>query len=471
MPIRVKGAAIGIDLGTTYSCAAAWFDNKNRVEIIPNEQGNKITPSCIAFNDTELSVGEGAKNQIARNPTNTVFGKFADPQVQKDIGLWPFKVIKGPMKEPTFVVEYKGELKHFSPEELSAMVLQKMKLDAEDYIGREVTDAVITVPAYFNNQQREATKKAGTLAGLNVLRLLNEPTAAAIAYGVDNMADKYWRKKKNVLVFDLGGGTFDVSLLEIIKSSAINVKAVGGDTHLGGEDFDKTLVNYCVNEFKRKHGEVDVRGNARAMARLKVACEKAKRDLSSTSRTSIEIDCLYNGIDFSTKISRAKFEELNSVYFEKCVKLVQQCLIEGKTKKEDVNEVVVVGGSTRIPKVRQMVEDIFQGKTICKSMNGDEAVAFGAAILAASLSGTNHKSLRGIVLRDIGPHSLGIEIQKPNGEKGYMHVLIPRNTSIPVTKKHMFRSRLNSTRGDISVYLGERVKVKENVFHSRFALV
>ncbi|GJY83262.1 heat shock cognate 70 kDa protein-like protein, partial [Tanacetum coccineum] len=220
--------------------------------------------------------------------------------------------------EPTFIVEYKGELKHFSPEELSAMVLQKM-------------------------------------------------------------------------VFDLGGGTFDVSLLEIIKSSAINVKAVGGDTHLGGEDFDKTLVNYCVNEFKRKHGEVDVRGNARAMARLKVACEKAKRDLSSTSRTSIEIDCLYNGIDFSTKISRAKFEELNSVYFEKCVKLVEQCLIEGKMKKEDVNEVVVVGGSTRIPKVRQMVEDIFQGKTICKSMNGDEAVAFGAAILAASLSGTNHK--------------------------------------------------------------------------------
>ncbi|GJR23478.1 heat shock cognate 70 kDa protein-like protein [Tanacetum coccineum] len=367
MPIRVKGAAIGIDLGTTYSCAAAWFDNKNRVEIIPNEQGNKITPSCIAFNDTELSVGEGAKNQIARNPTNTVFGKFADPRVQKALDLWPFNVIKGPTKEPAFVVDYKGELKHFSPEELSAMVLQKMKLDAEDYIGREVTNAVIT---YFNNQQREETMKTGALAGLNVLRLLNEPTAAAIAYGVDNMADKYWRKKKNVLVFDLGGGTFDVSLLEIIKSSAINVKAVGGDTHLGGEDFDKTLVNYCINEFKRKHGEVDIRGNARAMA------------------------------------SRAKFEELN----EKCVKLVEQCLIEGKMKKEDVNEVVVVGGSTRIPKVRQIVEDIFERKTICKSMNGDEAVAFCAAIFAVCLSGMNHKSLWGIMLRDIAPHSLGIEV-------------------------------------------------------------
>ncbi|GKA50317.1 heat shock cognate 70 kDa protein-like protein [Tanacetum coccineum] len=385
MPIRVIGAAIGIDLGTTYSCAAVWFDNKNQVEIIPNEQGNKITPSCIDFNDTELSVGEGAKNQIARNPTIIVFGKFVDPRVQKALDLWPFKVIKGPTKEPAFVVDYKGKLKHFLPEELSSMVLQKMKLDAEDYIRREVTDAVIT---YFNNQQREATMKAGALAGLNVLRLLNEHTAAAIAYGVDNMADKYWRKKKNVLVFDLGRGTFDVSLFEIIKSSAINVKAVGGDTYLGGEDYDKTLVNYCINKFKRKHREVDIRGNARAMARLKVACEKAKRDLSSTSGTSIEIDCLYNGINFLTKISQAKFEELNN----KCVKLVEQCLIEGKMRKEDVNEVVVVGGSTRIPKVLQMMEDIFEGKIICKNMNGDEAIAFRAAILAACLSGTiiNH---------------------------------------------------------------------------------
>ncbi|KAL9993285.1 putative Heat shock protein 70 family [Helianthus debilis subsp. tardiflorus] len=312
MSQKVKGAAIGIDLGTTYSCAAVWFDKKKRVEVIPNEQGNSITPSFVAFNDSELLVGEGAKNQIARNPTNTVFGKsftyystfsfdvkcligcrFHDPQVQKDMVSCPFKIIEGPAEKLTVIVELKGEEKKYAPQELSAVVLKKLKESAEAFIGREVTDAVIIVPAYFNNNQREATKEAGTLAvaGLNVLQLINEPTAAAIAYRLDHRVDEGWCNDKNVLVFDLGGGTFDVSLLKISKTGVIDVKAVGGDTHLGGKDFDTTLVNYCIQEFKKKHRE-DVSGNPRAMGRLKVACEKAKRDLSSSIFASIEIDCL-----------------------------------------------------------------------------------------------------------------------------------------------------------------------------------
>ncbi|CAI9276505.1 unnamed protein product [Lactuca saligna] len=275
MPKRVKGAAIGIDLGTTYSCAGVWLSNKNRVEITPNEQGNKITPSVVAFNDTEVLVGEGAKNQIARNPTNTVYGKFSDPQVQKDIQSWPFKVIEGPSEKPAIVVEFRGEEKKYAPEELSAMVLKKMKDACEEFLGTKVTDAVITVPAYFNSMQREATKEAAVIAGLN--------------------------KDRNILVFDLGGGTFDISLLTVGNTGVIDVKAVGGDTHLGGEDFDIMLVNHCTKEFKKKHNE-DISGNPRALARLKVACEKAKRDLSSTTLNSIEIDCLYKRIDFSTKI-------------------------------------------------------------------------------------------------------------------------------------------------------------------------
>lgn len=398
MSKRVEGFSIGIDLGTTYSCVAIWFDNMNRVEIIPNEQGNRITLSCVAFSDSELFVGESAKNPIARNPTNTVFGKififkdfwnyfmhfflkfwfliiivlkisdvkrligskFSDPQVQKDMELWPFKVMKEESEKPSVVVEYKGEEKKFAPEELSAMVLKKMKETTELFLGDEVKNDVITVPAYFNNQQREATKEAGIHAGLNVLRLLNEPTTASIAYGVVDLSDKTWNKdKKTVLVFDLGWGTFDVSLLTISKTGVIDVKAVGGDTHLGGEDFDTTLVNYCINEFKRKNTGVDLRRNPRALGRLKVACEKAKRDLSSTLFAPIEIDCLHEGIDFSTRISRAKFEKLNATYFDKCIQLLEECLRDGEMKKTDVDEVVVVGGSSRIPKVQRMVEEFF----------------------------------------------------------------------------------------------------------------
>ncbi|KAM0028224.1 putative Heat shock protein 70 family [Helianthus debilis subsp. tardiflorus] len=396
--------------------------------------------------------------------------RFHDPQVQKDMKSWPFKIVEGPAEKPTVVVELKGEEKKYAPEELSAMVLKKLKECAEAFIGREVTDAVITVPAYFNNNQREATKEAGTLAGLNVLRLINEPTAAAIAYGLDHMADQTWHNDKNVVVFDLGGGTFDVSLLKISKTGVIDVKAVGGDTHLGGEDFDRTLVNYCVNEFKKKHKE-DLRRNPRAMGRLKVACEKAKRDLSSSIFAPIEIDCLYEGIDFSIKVSRAKFEELNASYFEKCIRLVEKCLFDGEIKKKDVDEVVVVGGSTRIPKVQRLVEEFFDGKTLCKNMNGDEAVAFGAALLASRLSGNNDNdnAVSDIVLQDVTPLSLGVEIAI-KGVHGNMSVVIPRNTSIPICKKGIYHSLIYETHACISVYQGESNKVKENILLGRFEL-
>ncbi|CAI9259505.1 unnamed protein product [Lactuca saligna] len=398
--------------------------------------------------------------------------RFTDPQVQKDMKSWPFKVIEGPSEKPIVVVEFNGEEKKYAPEELSAMVLKKMKEAAEEFIGTEVTDAVITVPAYFNNMQREATKEAGVIAGLNVLRLINEPTAAAIAHGVDHMEDKDWVKEKNVLVFDLGGGTFDVSLLRVVNTGSIDVKAVGGDTHLGGEDFDMTLVNHCVKEFEKKHSE-DISGNPRALARLKVACEKAKRDLSSTTLASIEVDCLYKGIDFSTKISRAKFEELNSGFFEKCVDIVVKCLNDGKMDVKEVDEVVVVGGSSRIPKVQRMLEDFFNRKVLSKDMNGDEAVAFGAAILAEKLSGNdNNDSVnRDLMLLDVIPLSLGIAVDNAcNGEKDIMCVVIPRNTCIPTSVKKIFYSVVNKTKVRIDVFQGESMNVKNNILLRQFSL-
>ncbi|GJY91363.1 heat shock cognate 70 kDa protein-like protein [Tanacetum coccineum] len=369
--------------------------------------------------------------------------KFSDPQVQNDMKMWPFKVMKGDSEKPSVVVEFKGEEKKFAPEELSAMVLKKMKETAELYLGKEVKNAVITVPAYFNNQQREETKEAGTRAGLNVLRLLNEPTAAAIAYGVDNLSDENWTKdKKTVLVFDLGGGTFDVSLLTISKKGVIDVKAVGGDTHLGGEDFDTTLINYCINEFKKKNTGVDIRGNPRALGRLKVACEKAKRDLSSTIFAPIEIDCLHEGIDFSTKISRAKFEELNATYFDKCIQLLESCLFDGEMKKKDVDEVVVVRGSSRIPKIQRMVE-FFDGKTLCRSLNGDEAVASGAAILAARLSGNDddHDMKPNIIKRfRTEKHMVNLAVKAPFG--AFSNEQTPGSSAI--TNKKALKSKFTT---------------------------
>ncbi|GKB51920.1 heat shock cognate 70 kDa protein, partial [Tanacetum coccineum] len=450
-----KGTAIGIDLGTTYSCVAAWFDQHNRVDIITNEQGNKITPSCVAFNDIDGLV------DIKR----LMGSRFSDSTVQKDIQSWPFKVIEGSMEKPMIVVEHKGKVAEYSPEEISSMILKNLKDAAEAFLNKKVTDAVITVPAYFSDKQRQATKDAATLAGLNVMRLINEPTAAAIAYGLEKCADTNGRKDKTVFIFDLGGGTFDVSLLNISKDGTITVKAVGGDTHLGGEDFDMVMVNYCVQELKNRK-MMDVSKNAKAMGRLKVACEKAKRDLSSTTRTTIEIESFYEGNDFSMKFSRAKFEELNDGFFTKCIEHVKNCLKDGNMHKNNVDDVVLVGGSTRIPKVQQMLMEFFDGKTLCKNINADEAVAYGAAVLAANLSGTGNKKVKDLILLDVTPLSLGIEVSVDD-----MSVVIARNTRIPTIKECEYVTQFdNQTSASIKVYQGESDKTKNNKLLDRFVL-
>ncbi|KAJ0930086.1 putative Heat shock protein 70 family [Helianthus annuus] len=472
MSRSVKTTPVGIDLGTTYSCVAAWFDQHNRVEILPNEQGNNITPSCVACNEKELLVGEGAKNQITRNPTHTVFdvkrimgSRFNDTSLQKDIESWPFKVIQGSSDKPMIVLEHMGANKEFSAEELSSMILKKLKEAAEAYLGTTVRDAVITVPAYFSDKQRQATKDAGTLAGLNVMRLISEPTAAAIAYGLDKISDPNHPQQKNVFVFDLGGGTFDVSLLTISRDGTISVKAVGGDTHLGGEDFDKAMVDYCVQEFKKKQKK-DISKSARAMGRLKVACEKAKRDLSSTAETSIDIDCLCDGIDFSMKVTRAKFEDLNARFFTKCIEHVENCLRDGNMNKNNVDDIVLVGGSTRIPKVQQMLGEFFDGKPLCKSINADEAVAYGAAVLAANLSGNGNKAVKDLILLDVTPLSLGI-----SADGGYMSVIIPRNTPIPIMKEKNYHTLYdNQVSISVRVYQGECGETKDNIFLDEFTL-
>ncbi|KAM0004291.1 putative Heat shock protein 70 family [Helianthus debilis subsp. tardiflorus] len=469
----VKTTPIGIDLGTTYSCVAAWFDQHDRVEILPNEQGNTITPSCVAFNETELLVGEGAKNQITRNPKNTVFdvkrimgSRFSNIKLQKDIESWPFKVIEGSNDKPMIVLEHMGVNKEFSAEEISSMILKNLKEAAEAYLGTTVRDAVITVPAYFSDRQRQATKDAGTLAGLNVMRLINEPTSAAIAYGLDKFADPNHPQQKNILIFDFGGGTFDVSLLTISKEGAIRVKAVGGDTHLGGEDLDKAMVDHCVREFKRRERK-DVSRNARAMGRLKVACEKAKRDLSSAIQTLISIDCLYDGTDFSMKFTRAKFEELNADVFCKCIEHVDNCLRDADMQKCNVDDIVLVGGSTRIPKIQQMLREFFDNKPLCKSIKADEAVAYGAAVLAANLSGNGNRAMKDLILLDVTPLSLGTSV----GKERYMDVIIPRNTPIPTMKEETYVTVFDDQASlTVDVYQGECGRVKDNIFLDKFVL-
>ena len=421
--------AVGIDLGTTYSCVGVFRDD--RIEIIANDQGNRTTPSFVAFTDTERLIGDAAKNQVAMNPHHTVFDakrligrRYGDAEVQADMKHWPFKIIEKAGK-PVIEVEFKGEQKQFTPEEISSMILVKMREVAEAYLGGTVNNAVITVPAYFNDSQRQATKDAGLIAGLNVLRIINEPTAAAIAYGLDKKTEG----ERNVLIFDLGGGTFDVSLLTI-EEGIFEVKSTAGDTHLGGEDFDNRLVNHFVNEFKRKHKK-DLTTNARALRRLRTACERAKRTLSSAAQTSIEIDSLFEGIDFYTSITRARFEELCQDLFRGTMEPVERVLRDAKVDKSSVHEIVLVGGSTRIPKVQALLEEYFNGKKASKGINPDEAVAFGAAVQGGVLAGA--AATEDIVLMDVNPLTLGIETTG-----GVMTKLINRNTVIPTRKSQIF---------------------------------
>ncbi|XP_078169504.1 heat shock cognate 70 kDa protein 2-like [Carex rostrata] len=460
--------AIGIDLGTTYSCVAVW--QNNRVEIIVNDQGNRTTPSCVAFTENERLVGDAAKNQTDMNPTNTVFAvkrlvgrRFSDTCVQNDIKQWPFKVVAGPNDRPKIVVNYRGEEKLFYAEEISSMILVKMEEVAETFLDCTIKKAVITVPAYFNDSQRRSTKDAGAIAGFNVMRIMDEPTAAAVAYGFDKIADEN-TNGKNVLIFYLGGGTFDVALL-FVRCGKFEVKGTAGDTHLGGEDFDDRLVDHCLREFKRKYNK-DITENVRALRRLRTACERAKRTLSFSSQTAIEVDYLYDGIDFSTRISQARFEELNIDLFTRCTNLIDKCLSDAKIEKRMVDIVVLVGGSTRIPKVQELLHDFFGGKELCKGINPDEAVAYGAAIQAAKLDGQGGKEVQNLVLVDVTPLSLGVETQG-----GKMTVVVPRNTPTPTKKKYLLTTvKDNQAKASLAIYEGERAETKHNNLLGKFML-